>query len=301
MGIAVGAERESGAGSLVGRLLPVDRLLLVYLSLITVLAIVRAPRQPDCWWLLPAHGLFLLLLFLLRRKPLGAAGHALGEIYPLLLLVGLYSEVGILNGHGASVHDGLVQRWETVLFGFQVSREWWQAMPSRIWSTVLHAAYFSYYLIVTVPALIFLRRRQTAELRNFVFTVMATFVLCYLVFVMFPVAGPYYLFPRPSAWFIDNLPARLVYATLAAGSSYGAAFPSSHVAAAVAATVSSFRGNRALGFAMVIPTILLSVGVVYCQMHYGVDAVAGAVVGGVMGWGLETERTEKTEKMERTE
>jgi membrane-associated phospholipid phosphatase len=145
--------------------------------------------------------------------------------------------------------------------------------------------------------LIFLRRRQTVELRSFVFTVMATFVVCYLAFVVFPVAGPYYLFPRPSAWFIDNVPARLVYATLAAGSSYGAAFPSSHVAAAVAATVSSFRGNRALGLALVIPTILLSVGVVYCQMHYGVDAVAGAVVGGVVG-GWVTEKTEKTERAE---
>jgi membrane-associated phospholipid phosphatase len=268
-------------------LLPVDRLLLLYLSIITVVAIVRAPREPECWWLLPAHGLFLLLLYLLRRKSLGTAGQALGEIYPLLLLVGLYSEVGILNGHGASVHDALVQRWETALFGMEVSREWWQAMPSRVWSTVLHAAYFSYYLIVTVPALIFLRRRQTSELRSFVFTVMATFVLCYLTFVFFPVAGPYYLFPRPSAWFTDNLPARLVYATLAAGSSYGAAFPSSHVAAAVAATLSAHRGNRALGWALVVPTVLLSVGVVYCQMHYGVDAVAGAAVGAVLGWGVK--------------
>ena len=283
------AEGRNGGTALLGLLLPVDRLLLVYLSIITVVAVIRAPKQPECWWLLPAHALFVLLLYLIRRRPLGATGQALGEIYPLILLVGLYSEVGILNGHGVSVHDALVQRWEMAVFGADVSREWWQAMPSRVWSTVLHAAYFSYYLIVTVPALIFLRRRQTVDLRRFVFTVMTTFVVCYLAFVFFPVAGPYYLFPRPSDWFIDNLPARLVYATLAAGSSYGAAFPSSHVAAAVAATVSSFRGNRALGFALVIPTVLLSVGVVYCQMHYAVDAVAGGVVGLAMGFGLMAE------------
>ncbi len=198
MGLAVRAENDTGTGSFVGRLLPVDRLLLVYLTIITVVAVIRAPRQPECWWLLPAHALFVLLLYLIRRRPLGATGQALGEIYPLILLVGLYSEVGILNGHGVSVHDGLVQRWETAVFGVQVSRAWWQDMPSRVASTVLHAAYFSYYLIVTVPALIFLRRRQTAELRRFVFTVMATFVACYLAFVFFPVAGPYYLFPRPS-------------------------------------------------------------------------------------------------------
>jgi membrane-associated phospholipid phosphatase len=286
MGVAVEAEGRNGGRALLEGLLPVDRLLLLYLSIITVVAIVRAPRQPDCWWLLPAHGLFLLLLYLVRRKPLGTAGQALGEIYPILLLVGLYSEIGILNAHGARVHDGLVQRWETALFGMEVSREWWQAMPSRAWSTVLHGAYFSYYLIVTVPALVFLRRRQTSELRNFVFTVMATFVLCYLAFVFFPVAGPYYVFARPAGWFTDNLPARLVYATLAAGSSYGAAFPSSHVAAAVAATLSAFRGSRTLGWALVVPTLLLSVGVVYCQMHYAVDAIAGAVVGAAIGLGL---------------
>ena len=293
MGVAVGAEGRTGGRTVLGHLLPVDKLLLAYLSVITIVAVIRAPRQPDCWWLVPAHALFLLLLFLLRRKALGAAGQALGEIYPILLLVGLYGEIGILNGHGVSVHDGLVQRWETAVFGFEVSREWWQAMPSRVWSAVFHGAYFSYYLIVTVPGLIFLHRRQTAALRSFVFTVMATFIACYLAFIVFPVAGPYYIFPRPSAWFIDNLPARLVYATLAAGSSYGAAFPSSHVAAAVAATVSSFRGSRAVGLALVVPTMLLSIGVVYCQMHYGVDAVAGALVGAAIGVG--TQMTQKTQ------
>jgi hypothetical protein len=28
-----------------------------------------------------------------------------------------------------------------------------------------------------------------------------------------------------------------------------------------------------------IPTVLLTVGVVYCQMHYGVDALSGLVIG----------------------
>ena len=52
-------------------------------------------------------------------------------------------------------------------------------------------------------------------------------------------AGPYYEFPRPAAWFTDNLPARLTYEALAGGSSYGAAFPSSHVAAALAASLAA--------------------------------------------------------------
>jgi membrane-associated phospholipid phosphatase len=285
LGVALDAER-AGEGSLLGRLLPVDRLLIAYLAVVTIVAVLRASREPVCWWLLPAHGLFLLLVYLIRRRPLGPVGQVLAEIYPLLLLLGLYGEIGVINGSSALVHDALVQRWELALFGGQVSREWWQAMPSRFWSAVLHGAYFSYYLIVSLPAIVFLRRGHTEQARRFVFTVMATFIACYLCFLFFPVAGPYYEFSRPDSWFTDNAPARIVYATLAAGSSYGAAFPSSHVAAAVAATVAAFRGSRALGLGLLLPTALLTVGVVYCQMHYGMDAVAGAVVGLAIGWSV---------------
>jgi membrane-associated phospholipid phosphatase len=284
MGLAVGAER-SGTGSLLDRLLPVDWLLIAYLLVVTVVAMMRAPREPAGLWLLPAHGVFLLLLLLIRRRPLGPTGRVLSEVYPLLLLLGLYGEIGILNGRSAAVHDEMVQRWEVALFGAQVSREWWQAMPSRFWSAVMHGAYFLYYLIVSVPAFVFLRRRQTDQARHFVFAVMATFIACYLTFLFFPVAGPYYTFPHPDAWFTDNGPARLVYSILAAASSYGTAFPSSHVAAAVAATVAALRGSRAVGLGLVIPTALVTVGVVYCQMHYGVDAVAGAAVGGLVAVG----------------
>jgi membrane-associated phospholipid phosphatase len=261
------------------RLQPVDRLLIGYLAVVTVVAIARAPRDHGLWWLLPAHALFFGLVLLLRQKPHGRTGQLLGEIYPLLLLVGLYAEIGLLNGDGTRVHDALVQRWELGLFGQQVSTEWLRRAPSRFWSTVLHAAYFSYYLIVTVPAVVFLARGQLEEARRFVLVVMITFVTCYIVFLFFPVAGPYYEFPHPPEWFRDNAPARLVYATLSAGSSYGAAFPSSHVAGAVAATVAALRGSRSLGLALVVPTLLLTLGVVYCQMHYGVDALAGALVG----------------------
>jgi hypothetical protein len=283
MDLAVDAAGDAATESWLARLLPVDRLLLGYLAVVTVVAVARAPKIPECWWLLPAHGLFVLLLVLLRRRNAGSVSRMLGEIYPLLLLLGLYAEIGVLNSPAAPVHDARVQRWEMALFGAQVSAEWWKAAPSRFWSAVLHGAYFSYYLIVSLPAILLLWRGRIAEARHFVLTVMAMFVSCYLAFIFFPVAGPYYAFPRPAAWFTDNGPARLVYATLAAGSSYGAAFPSSHVAAAVAATVAAFRSSRRLGLILVVPTLLLTVGVVYCQMHYAVDAMAGAGTGMLMG------------------
>jgi membrane-associated phospholipid phosphatase len=35
---------------------------------------------------------------------------------------------------------------------------------------------------------------------------------------------------------------------------------------------------------LAVPTVLLTAGVVYCQMHYGVDALAGLAVGGLVTW-----------------
>ncbi len=87
-----------------------------------------------------------------------------------------------------------------------------------------------------------------------------TFVLCYLIFIFFPVAGPYYEFPRPALEFLDN----------------GAAFPSSHVAGVCAAVIACTMGSRAV---LAVPGLLLTGGVVYCQMHYAVDALAGILIG----------------------
>jgi membrane-associated phospholipid phosphatase len=262
----------------------VDLLLLGYLGIVSVVAAVRAPGQPACRWLLLAHALFVVLLFLVTRPGLGPFGRTMREIYPLFLLPGLYSELDILNAPSMAVHDALVRQWELGVFGVQISRYWWQAAPSTLWSTVFHSAYLSYYLIVSAPALYFAWKGDLASVRRFVLVVMATFVVCYLCFIFFPVAGPYYEFPRPSAWFLKNAPARLAYEALATGSSYGAAFPSSHVAAALAATLAAMRASRRLGLILLIPTALLTLGVVYCQMHYGVDALAGLAIGGLVTW-----------------
>jgi membrane-associated phospholipid phosphatase len=264
----------------------VDLLLLAYLAVVSAVTIVRVNSRPWCWWLLLAHGLFVLLLFLVTRPGLGAVGRTVRELYPLFLLPGLYSELDLLNSPARPVYDSVVQRWEQVVFGMQISQQWWQRSPSVLWSTVFHAAYLSYYLIISAPALYFAWKGDLKAVRRFILIVMATFVFCYLFFIFFPVAGPYYVFPRPAAWFTANLPARLAYDALASGSSYGAAFPSSHVAAALAATLAAMRASRRLGLILLVPTALLTIGVVYCQMHYGVDAIAGLLVGGAVTWAV---------------
>ncbi|HET9151223.1 MAG TPA: phosphatase PAP2 family protein [Gemmatimonadales bacterium] len=271
-------EPEAGLAPRHGRLLPVDWLLLGYSAVVVAVVAVRAATLPQWPWLITAHLLIALLIWLVRREGLGPVGRALAALYPLLLLVGLYSELDILNS-GRVVHDTLVQHWEQALFGGQPSRDWWRTHPSVLWSFILHGTYLAYYPVLALPAFWLAARGRAGDLQRFVLAVMLAFVSCYLCFVFMPVAGPYYAFPRPDGPFVETLTARWVYDALSSGSSFGAAFPSSHVAATVAALLAGWRASRRLGLVLLLPTLLLIVAVVYCQMHYAVDALAGLAVG----------------------
>jgi membrane-associated phospholipid phosphatase len=261
------------------RALPQDRLLQGYLAVVSVVALIRLPRIPGTAWVLLANALMLALIRLLRDPRAGRLGRSLREFYPVLLLPMLYGSLDLLAGHGAvATHDAAVQRWEAALFGEQVARTWWQQAPSRFWSRLFHGAYLSYYVVLPAGPLWLLGRGDQAGLRRVMVALLATMLACYLCFLAFPVAGPYYEFGRPEAGFLDNGAARLVYAVLAKGSSYGAAFPSSHVAAALTVAGVTALSAPGAGLLLLVPSLLMTVGVVYCQMHYGVDALAGILV-----------------------
>lgn len=272
---------------------PAERFVAAYALLAAVIATLRISRYTPTAWAAAAHLLLIALLFLAAHAAPQSDDSSsrrwtavLRDALPLLALVGLYTLLDVVNLAGAvPTWDAPVQRLEYAIFGLQPSRDWWRLAPSTFWSTVLHAAYFAYYALIAVPALLLLARGDRPALAHFTERVIITFMLCYAVFVLFPVAGPYYEFPQPSGEFVANLPARLVYGSLENGSSFGAAFPSSHVAATLAATGATLRTAPRLGRLMILPAILLTVATVYCQMHYALDAIAGVVLGvAVAAW-----------------
>src|SRR5207302_573933 len=119
-------------------------------------------------------------------------------------------------------------------------------------------------------------RRDAA--RRTIFAVMVTFYICYVVFLFFPVAGPRYTFDLADNAATSVWPARATQWLLDLGDSWGAAFPSSHVAAAVVAALCALRYWRPLGLLLTPLTVGLVLSVVYGQFHYAVDAVAGLIV-----------------------
>jgi membrane-associated phospholipid phosphatase len=258
----------------------VEVVLAAYGAIVAVTALGRVSHAPGNWGIALAHLLIVLLMWLVATRATTPAGEVLRDVAPLVLLLGLYAALDVLSGGGTvRSHDATVLRWEEALFGGQPARDWWQRHPSHFWSTLLHGVYVSYYLLIAAPAAAFLLRRDREALRRYTRNVMCTFVVCFLVFIFWPVGGPYYQYARPTGVLVENVPAQLVYASLTTGSSFGAAFPSSHVAATTAAWISTWHGWRPLAWVLLVPVALMPVATVYTQMHYAIDAVAGVLAG----------------------
>jgi membrane-associated phospholipid phosphatase len=197
---------------------------------------------------------------------------------PLFLLLFLYSEMPVLiqaAGHVETL-DPIVIDWERAMFGSQPAQTWARANPSTALSEALHLAYLAYYpIIYAVPvALWFSGRRR--DFASVVFSLMLTFVSCFIVYVIFPVAGPRYFWPSTA----PEGPFRsLATWLLEARSSRGTAFPSSHVAVACAQSVLAVRFFGARGLVVPAVTVGLALGAIYGGFHYAVDVVAGGVLG----------------------
>jgi membrane-associated phospholipid phosphatase len=159
---------------------------------------------------------------------------------------------------------------------------------------VFHTVYLAYYLIIPTPLVVLAFTRRWTEMTRYLDGIIALFLFCYVWYILWPVAGPYYEFARPTGAFVANLPAELVYDGLARGSSFGAAFPSSHVAATLAAAVGGWFVDRTLGVVLMVPAVLLAIGVVYCQMHYAVDSITGVIIGLVIPFAVHRAQASAT-------
>ena len=265
------------------------RLFAVYLF-VSGIALVF-PHRPKAWLVLAVLHVFGIVL-LLDIGPAPITTHyiagrwprfarIIADWYTLLIMPLLYSELAVLNVavHNGRYFDDTIIGWEQQLFGGQPSRELAAAYPYLPLSEFLHFSYVAYYLIIYGPfLLLYLRGRRDAHQRA-AFTIMLTFFAHYVFFVYFPVQGPRYLFSAPGGEIANGMFYNIAHQILEAGSSRGAAFPSSHVGVSFAQTALAFVLLKRWAPTVLILSIGLAVGAVYGGFHYATDASVGLLYG----------------------
>ncbi len=204
--------------------------------------------------------------------------------YPHLFFLFCFEELGkLVHLVTPSWQDAKLIAFDQWLTG--VNPSFWLerfAHPAR--NEFMQLAYFTYFLFLLILGGILYYRR---DLKSYwaVMTYSATgYVLGYVISIFFPVQSPWFTFA--GMWHSDLAGGPftgLINLIEKCGRVHGAAFPSQHVAGAVAALWGAWRHRRWL-FWIFLPSVLcMCVSTVYVRNHYVAD-VFGGIVTGTLGY-----------------
>ncbi|MFL5357264.1 phosphatase PAP2 family protein [Archangium sp.] len=258
-----------------GRLLPVDRLLLGSIALLLVLGACFLPGP------LPFLGILVATAALLigaatwsERSRVGRVLHA----FIALPVVGiLFTVIGPLI---AIINpwrwDALWQALDRGIFG-NLAWYWHHALGRPTWLTDLaYLLYVSYYVLPVVLAAALYAQHRREEFERLVFTTVATFLLSYVGYFLFPTLGP----RIPPELADEALGGGAISRAIRAFLLYGErnllnAFPSAHTAVSLVLLGLGWRAFPRLRVPLTLHVGAIVFTTVYLSFHYVVDLVAG--------------------------
>lgn len=244
--------------------------------------LTRTDRVPAWAALLLTNSVSLVVILLFvrnsRRSPTWTFLH---DWYPLAMPIVTFEEVSrlslIFRNHW---QDPYILAWESRFF--HVPPTVWLGQHGSPWITELvEVGYFSYFVLLMIVAGVFYARRMASPFRLVMDASVLSYMMCYVVFLLFPTEGPAHTlraqqnFPLPGGgpfhWAVLLIQRH--------AGVHGNAFPSAHVAGGVVALIFARRYTHELGIILTPLVLLLCVGAVYDRYHYVSDVLAGAVVG----------------------
>ncbi|HUP19679.1 MAG TPA: phosphatase PAP2 family protein [Gemmatimonadota bacterium] len=267
---------------------PVDWAIVAYSALSAAVIVVGAPELPAWEWMLGARAVLVAGVVALSRAR-GSAVDLVRNIYPIAVVPqffwGAPRFAGALYGEPWAFESTL-WAWDRALFGAATTPEAFPLpMPA---AELLWALYFAYYPIVA-GGLLAARSvgRRPGERFGPAWPPVLTaatlgFLGAFALFPFFPARAPIHALP-------DVAPAAgPVFGALVAwvqswGGIVGGAFPSAHVAAAWAVSLSLARVRPRAGRTLTLLAAGMTVACVWTPYHWAGDVAAGLIIGLVAG------------------
>ncbi len=230
-----------------------------------------------------------ILIFVIVIQRLYRPGHNilikfLRYAYPLLFL-GFFFNASTLVDRVIfpDYLDPIFQQIDYIMFGYQPAIEWGMAYDHVIIQEIFHFAYFSYYIVIPLVAILILINKYE-YFSKFIFTMLFVFYICYITYSIFPVIGARYweeLF-QLTMTYRGGLFTRIMAFIYSNSQHTGAAFPSSHVAITMIVNIGAYKYSNLLGMILVPLSLALFISTVYCHYHYFVDVIFGIVYAAVL-------------------
>jgi membrane-associated phospholipid phosphatase len=259
-----------------------DLLSLGYFAVISAVVTIFHNRVHD-WYAFPAaYAIAAIIVWALatvhQARPDDRIITFARWAYPLMLSIVVYGSIDryvlVFRGHFL---DAGMNGWEQHVFGGHPN-----VMLDRIVSPplteFLYACYFGFYLFFLIPPVYLFARRRYADLERYVFALLSALYVCYLGFLVAPLAGPGTSLagrfqPAELTGYVIVPLQKFIQAK---GDPIGACFPSAHVAGAWTAMFAIWCIFGRKVFWRLFPfAVGLTVAVVYTRYHYLSDAIAG--------------------------
>ena len=259
---------------------PVDKVILTYLAITSLLIIVFISRLPQAWWLLSLKALGAILIIVVVRKLDSVPGWYFRHWYPLLYVAASYKEMNILiPGIRRGTADAALARIDYAVLHVHPT-VWIERLHHPLLTEYLQIVYSFFIPALLLVALIIWRRRRMDEFRHYAFLISLGFLVSYLFYFLVPARGPRFLLSHlqqselQGVWIFEwfrNLLDRLE------GIHYDC-FPSGHTLLTLLGWWSARRISRYFFYAFTVFTVSQIFSTVYLRYHYVIDLVAGAAM-----------------------
>jgi len=272
---------------IISHLNPIDIATIGYL-IVTLIFILFSLGKLDGEWLHIILRLIIivLILWLAYNSPQSKRGFLqfLRNSYPLVLFGFFYSETDYLNNVLFENLDPIAEKVELWIFGVHPSIIFSRLFPQAWFSEIMNFGYFSYYfLVVLLPLWLWIKKRDSFN--YVIFNITASFYFFYLIFILFPVAGPQFYLDHSLRTIPDSgLFRSLVKLAEWIGEGPTAAFPSSHVGIVVIMAVLTYKYAKELLWVYIIFGILICFSTVYIKAHYVIDVFGGFLISPLLFW-----------------
>ncbi|MFA5072865.1 MAG: phosphatase PAP2 family protein [Nitrospirota bacterium] len=206
------------------------------------------------------------------------------NFYPFVLLGYFYPETDYLNNVFFSDLDIIVAKAEVALFGGHPSIWFAEVFHWKWFNELMHFSYFTYYFLPFFLC-VYIYKTSPQHFQFALFSIMLSFYLFYIIFIIIPVAGPQFYLPAPynelpDAYFFRNI--MVLVQQTAEGPT--AAFPCSHVGIAFLVWWLALKFAPKLMKWFFIFGILIAFSTVYIKAHYVIDVIAGLLVVPLLYW-----------------
>lgn len=259
----------------------IDFIFIVYLLVSSVFLFLSWSSIESRWYLLLNRLLVIIaitLLVIYHNRTKNIIIHFIRTTYPIILSGYYYSETVFYNKLFFSDYDWLLASWDDTIFGSQLSIGFSNYFSNLFFSELMYFSYFSFYLlIIGFTVFMYLKRKNEFEKTNF--HLIISLYIFYLIFCMFPSAGPQFYFDPPqnilpNAFVFD----KIMHFIQETAEQPTGAFPSSHVGISVIILLIT-RTKAPNFFKYTWPLVFLIImSTVYIKAHYVVDVIGGVII-----------------------